>query len=280
MRQSNSALRPRPASTLATLVAAAISSFTIATLSPIPSSADSVFPSQPSQKRNNFDVSLNSQFRLNGGPFRQKHQLSGEARARLGNTFVSNTLSVVFARYACVELSPDACLEHLSTQDAESQPQYAQVSLEKWDAASQEINEALERLKQTAQSPTAIAVNGKQEVWKMLFNSSILVRLAVGKFEEQVTSNPEVLVPEQIRSLGIRKGLRRLELHHQLVFIGEKAYISHKAVNRTGDDPKAHKLIGQIPLVEVDLRDPNKLGEIVVTNIKLSMVQFGQILGK
>ncbi len=218
--------------------------------------------------------------RLNGGPVRPKFQVSEEARARLGTTIVSNTLSIVFARHACAELPPDACLEHLPTLEAEHHPQFAQVSLEKWDMATNEINQALERLKGTAKTPSALLINEKPEVWKMLFNASILVRLAVGKFQEKVSYNQEMLVPEKLRSLRAAKGMDRIELHHQLVFLGEKVYIGHKAVNRTGDDLKAHQLITQTPLAEVDIRDPNLLGEMVVTNIKASMTHFSQVLSK
>lgn len=221
---------------------------------------------------------LNKQ--LNGGPVRPKFQLSEEARTRLGATIVSNTLSIVFARHSCPELTPDACLEHLPTLEADHHPQFAQVSLEKWDVATNEISQALERLKSAAENPTALTANEKPEVWKTLFNASIVVRLAVGKYQEQVSYNPEVLVPETLRSLRAKKRIDRLELHHQLVFLGEKVYIGHKAVNRTGDDFKAHRLISQTPLVEVELRETDQLGELVVTRIKSSMVHFGQALSK
>jgi hypothetical protein len=222
--------------------------------------------------------SLNKQ--LDGGSVRPKVQLSKEARARLDATIISNTLSIAFARYACADLTPEACLEHLPTLESDHHPQFAQVSLEKWDVATKEISQALERLKSNAKTPTALMINEKPEVWKTLFNASIVVRLAVGKFQEQVSYNPELLVPEKLRNLRAPKGIDRLELHHQLVFFGEKVYIGHKAINRTGDDLKAHRLINQTPLVEVDLSKEDQLGELVVTRIKASMVHFGQALSR
>jgi hypothetical protein len=261
MKSSNSFPGMRSASTLAT-----IASFAFLGVSAMTSFASAQ------------GFNLNKQ--LNGGPVRPKFQLSEDARARLGATIVSNTLSIVFARYTCPDLTPDTCLEHLPTLEPDHHPQFAQVSLEKWDVATNEISQALDRLKSTAKNPTALMINEKPEVWKTLFNASIVVRLAVGKFQEQVSYNPEVLVPENLRSLRAKKGIDRLELHHQLVFLGAKIYIGHKAVNRTGDELKAHRLINQTPLVEVDLSKEDQLGELVVTRIKSSMVHFGQALSK
>lgn len=215
---------------------------------------------------------------LNGGAVRPRFQMSEEARERLGATIVSHTLSIVYARHACADLAPDACLDHSANLEASHRPQYAQVSLEKWDLATQEITQALNRIKQSASSPTEKFLNEKPEVWKLLFNVSILVRLTVGKFAEEVKQNPEANIPNQLRNLRAQKHMDRLEIHHQLVFLGEKVFIGHKAVDRTGDDFKAHRLISQMPLSEVDLRETDQLGELVVTRIKSSMVHFGQAL--
>ncbi|MDZ4082669.1 MAG: hypothetical protein U1E10_07025, partial [Bdellovibrionales bacterium] len=142
--------------------------------------------------------------RLNGsgGAVRPKIRISEEAMARLNATIVNHTLSIVYARYNCDDRTPDACLEHLATLDAEHHPQYAQVSLEKWDAANQEISQAIQRLKDSALSPTAKMLNEKPDVWRMLFNTSILMRLGVGKYQDQVMNNPEVKVPGTLRGLS------------------------------------------------------------------------------
>lgn len=219
--------------------------------------------------------------RLNGsgGAVRPKIRLSDEAMARLSATIVNHTLSIVYARSTCDDRTPDACLEHLATLDAEHHPQFAQVSLEKWDAANQEISQAIQRLKDSAISPTAKMLNEKPDLWRMLFNSSILVRLGVGKYQEQVMNDPEVKVPVTLRDLN-QKGLQRLELHHQLAFLGTKIYIGHKAVDRSAPDLKVHRMIGQLPLEEIVVQDPNGLSAQVVEKIDASMVRFGQALSR
>lgn len=219
--------------------------------------------------------------RLNGsgGAVRPKIRISEEAKTRLNATIVHHTLSIVYSRTNCDDRTPEACLDHLATLDAEYHPQFAQVSLEKWDAANQEISLAIQRLKDSAVSATSKMLNEKAEVWRMLFNASILVRLGVGKYQEQVMNNQEVKVPGTLRDLN-QKGLQRLDLHHQLAFLGPKIYIGHKAVDRSHPEAKAHRLIAQLPLEEIVVPDPNDLSAKVVEKIEASTIRFGQALSK
>lgn len=109
--------------------------------------------------------------------------------------------------------------------------------------------------------------------------TSILVRLSLGKYQEQVLKAPEAKVPVEIRNLN-QKGLRHLELHHQLAFLGSKVYFGHKAVDRSPPDLKAHRLIYQLPLQEIVVQEPNGLSTTVFEKIDSSMVRFGQALSK
>lgn len=226
-----------------------------------------------------FNLQMNGRLNSPTGNVKQKLLISEEAQQRLKATLVNHTLSIVYARSECENQSPDTCLEQLSSLDAELQPQYAQVSLEKWEPATTEITQAIERLKAAATSPLAKLLNEKADVWKQLFNASILVRLSVGKYLEQVLNNPEEKVPNSIRELHSR-GLQRLEFHHQVAFVGSKIYVGHKVVDRTPPEVKAHRLIGKLPLVEIVVPDLNKIGIAVLEKIDASMIQFGQNLSK
>ncbi len=205
--------------------------------------------------------------RMKPGMGQGKIRIADEMKRRLEATIVRNGLAVSFSNIVCGEMKTDACFEKTRSMDPSLHPIRASLNLDSWAESSTEIDRALSEF--TADEAERLALK----------KSAILIRLVVGKLQEQINLNPTPLVPESLQSLASTTGVRAHELHHNVILFRDRVVLSSIAVNRTAPDYKMHRPVLTLPPVEITLDgERSDIGKAVQWAVQQSIEEFGRQL--
>lgn len=213
-----------------------------------------------------------SNYQLKAIPFkpgvgRGKLRISDEMKLRLEATVVRNGLAVSFSNLTCGDLNTESCLEKSRSPDGSFTTVRASLDLDSWSESNTEIDRALSEF--TTDNDDRITLK----------RSAILIRLVVGKMQEQINLNPANIVPESLLELSSKSGIQALELHHHVILLRDRVILSSIAVNRTADDYKLHRAILQLPPSEIPLDKSNPdLGKAAQWAIEQAVSEFGRRL--
>ncbi len=206
-------------------------------------------------------------FQLKPGVGQGKLRIADDMKRRLEATIVRNGLAVSFSNIACGELKTEVCFEKTRSMDQSLHPIRASLNLDSWAESTAEIDRALAEF--TTDDAERLALK----------KSAVLIRLVVGKLQEQIDLNPTPLIPDGLQSLASTTGVRALEIHHNVIIFRDRVVLSSIAVNRTAPDYKLHRPILTLPPVEITLDgERSDLGKAVQWAVQQSIEEFGRQL--
>lgn len=213
--------------------------------------------------------------RLKPGVGQGKLRINEDMKRRLEATIVRNGLAVSFSDIVCGDMKTEDCFEQTRSLDPSLHPTRASLNLDSWAESASEIDRALLEFTSERNDRQAERAANRLDLKK----AAVLIRLVVGKIQEQIDLNPEPLVPESLRDLASSAGVRSLELHHNIILFRDRVVLASIAVNRTAPDYKLHRPLLALAPVEIKLNgEQNELGKAVQWAVQQSIEEFGRQL--